>query len=380
MAAQAVGPARPRVLQVTARYLPFMGGVETHVHEISHRLRSRGFDVTILTTDPGGRLPAREMVRGVPVRRMRAWPAQRDYYLAPGIVQTVARGGWDLVHCQGVHTLVAPLAMLAARLSRVPYVLTFHSGGHPSRLRNAVRGAQWLALRPLLRSAAQLIAVSDFERDLFSRAVGGAAQIRVIRNGCEPLATPRLAMPEAGGARVVSVGRLERYKGHHRVIEALPHLLQRRPDATLLILGAGPYEAALRALARELGIESRVEIRAIPPEHRAEMAAELGRAAVVALLSDYEAHPIAVMEALALGLPVLVADTSGLSELATSGQARAVPLECPPSTVADALLDQIERPLVPSLAALPTWDDCVDQLAAVYRSVLGARSELLCAS
>ena len=58
--------------------------------------------------------------------------------------------------------------------------------------------------------------------------------------------------PEPG--LVVSVGRIERYKGHHKAIEALPHLLKTRPDARVEILGAGPYEPELRALADELGV------------------------------------------------------------------------------------------------------------------------------
>src|SRR5512147_2912812 len=123
-----------RVLMVTPRYFPFMGGVENHVYEVARRLARLGVDITVLTTDTSGQLPADELVDGIKIKRVRAWPAQRDYYFAPGIYRFIRGGRWDIVHVQSYHTLVAPLAMFAARQARIPYVLTFHGGGHSSQL------------------------------------------------------------------------------------------------------------------------------------------------------------------------------------------------------------------------------------------------------
>src|SRR5439155_19847163 len=69
------GVVRPlRVAMVTPRYHPVTGGVETHVHEVATRLAARGVEVTVLTADSSGRLPACERLDGVLVRRRRAWP------------------------------------------------------------------------------------------------------------------------------------------------------------------------------------------------------------------------------------------------------------------------------------------------------------------
>src|SRR5581483_3758019 len=155
------------ILQVTPRYFPDTGGVETHVYEVARRLVPLGFTVEVLATDRSGRLPPIEENDGVLIRRVRAWPSERDYYFAPDVYREVAQGSWDVVHCQGYHTLVPALAMLAARRTAKPYVLTFHSGGHSSRVRQTLRGAQAALLAPLLTHAAWLIAVSRFEADLF---------------------------------------------------------------------------------------------------------------------------------------------------------------------------------------------------------------------
>src|SRR3954453_11943795 len=79
------GASGLRVLMVSFRYLPFMGGVELHVDQVARRLAARGVDITVLTTDPTGTLPTEEHLDGVHVRRVRAWPANRDYYFAPRI-------------------------------------------------------------------------------------------------------------------------------------------------------------------------------------------------------------------------------------------------------------------------------------------------------
>jgi GT2 family glycosyltransferase len=111
---RAPGARRLRILQVTPRFAPFTGGVETHTDEVARRLAARGHDVTVATTDAGGTLPRVERRDGVTIRRVAAWPPNRDWYLAPALLPLVARGRWDVVHIQGVHTLVPPIAGLAA--------------------------------------------------------------------------------------------------------------------------------------------------------------------------------------------------------------------------------------------------------------------------
>src|ERR1051326_8286249 len=100
------------------------------------------------------------------------------------------------------------------------------------------------------------------------------------------------------------------------------------------------------------------------------MANELSRAALVVLLSEYETHPIAIFEALALGRPALVADTSGLSEIARRGLARSVALNSSPETVARAGGEQLREPLLPGDVSLPTWDDWGTGWPALYEGVV----------
>lgn len=360
------------VAMVTPRFLPLTGGVEVHVREVARRLLARGVRVSVITTDPSGQLPEREKVDGIDVRRLPAWPPRTDLHYPPGLARAIEAAAPDVVHIQGINTLTAPLAMLAARRAGIPYAVTFHTGGHPSRLRRSIRPLQWRLLAPLLRRASALIAVSRFEASLFRTAIGdGTQQILVIRNGGVSETDRGQRAPVVDPTLVVSIGRLERYKGHHRAIEALSALRERIPGAWLLILGSGPYESELRRLAAGLGVAEAVRIRYIPPSSRDELVDAIAGAGVVVLLSEYESHPVAVMEALSLGRPVVVAATTGLIELAEAGLVRQVPITARAGDVAEVLAEEL-RGATLATRPLPTWDECVDQLLNVYQRVKAA--------
>lgn len=366
-----------RVLMVTPRYFPMMGGVENHVYQVARRLAHAGVDITVLTTDPSKTLPAYEKIEGVHIQRVHAWPGNRDYYFAPGIYQVIRQGRWHIMHLQSYHTLVAPLAMAAAQQAKIPYVVTFHGGGHSSPLRNQMRGLQQALLRPLLARAQKLVAVANFEISYYGARLHLAPErFAIIPNGCdlarkESDATAQAATVATKSIEILSVGRLERYKGHHRILAAMPAILAHYPEARLRILGEGPDKAELQQQAVALGISEHVAVGGIPLAKRAQMAATLSGATLVTLLSDYETHPIAALEALALKRPVLVTNTSGLKELADQGLARTVELESTSEEVAKAVIEQIRNPLLPTHLDLPTWDDCARELLMLYRSCTG---------
>ena len=364
--------AELRVLQVTPTYSPEGGGVTTCATEVTRRLRERGVGVEVLTVDPTGELPAQETLDGAPVRRVRSWPSGADYRFAPALAGHVRASNCDVVHVQCYQTLVAPFAMFAAARARIPYVLTFHGGGHSTGWRNAIRGQQLEIMRPLLARAARLIATADWEVEHYSTLLRlPVERFAVIPNGGDLPAVPA-SVPSERGTLIVSMGRLERYKGHHRVLAALPGVIDELPDARLWIAGDGPYEPELEALARTLGVSERVDIRALPD--RELYATRLAGASLATLFSDFETHPIAALEAITLGVPTLVADNSGLAELANKGLARAVSLSDGQAAHAAAIVEMIRNPPPRVEVVLPSWDDCVDSLLDLYGAVSARRS------
>ncbi|MCW2982840.1 MAG: glycosyl transferase family 1 [Conexibacter sp.] len=358
-------PQPLRVLQVTPRVAPFVGGVETHVREVSRRLAALGVDVSIVTLNVGGQLAADDHLDGVPVRRVGAHVEAADLFFSPELYRYVRRGGFDVLHVQSYHTLVAPTAMAAAHRAGLPYVVTFHGGGHSSGLRNRVRAAQITALGPLLRRAAALVAIADFEIRHYGRRIGvPEARWVKIPNGADlPTPSPNHSAPP--GTLIVSPARLEEYKGHHRVLRAFPHVLKEIPDARLWIAGRGPFEEHLRALSVELGVADRVEISVVD---RQVLADRLSKASLATLISDFESHPLAALEAISLGIPVVLANNSGMAELASRGLARAVELTDSPEMHAAAMVQQIRNP-VSADVHIPSWDECAAELRRLYERI-----------
>lgn len=134
-------------------------------------------------------------------------------------------------------------------------------------------------LRPLLARAGRLIAGSRFEAELFEeRTRLPRSAFCVIPSGID-LPAPLAQERPPGLPLILSVGRVESYKGHQRVVEALPALERARPGTRLRIVGRGPYEPELRTLAKRLGVARLLEIASVPADRRDEMAQLLHAAA-----------------------------------------------------------------------------------------------------
>jgi glycosyltransferase involved in cell wall biosynthesis len=372
-ASRIVAPAhRPlAILIMTARYAPEIGGTEIHTQELAERLVARGHSVTVITTDRTGTLPTEETRAGVVIKRVRAWPQGGDYYLAPGMFRLARSASFDLVHIQGIHTFVAPLAMLIARRLHIPYVLAFHSGGHSARWRRAIRRPQFLMLRPLLVRAHRLIANSSYELGYFHHRLHiDGSKFAMVPVGAGIDAGPRPVAPREDSALVLSIGRLEPYKGHARLLEAWPAVLERIPDSRLVILGEGPQQQELEALVNRLEIEDSVDIFSIPASRREELAVLIRRAVLTVSLSSFESFGMAIREALSLGSPVLVSDIDGYRDLVGSSHVTVVPVNSPASVVAGAVVDAIQCETRGHPPHMPTWDQCVDAFEQIYRTAL----------
>ena len=88
-------------------------------------------------------------------------------------------------------------------------------------------------------------------------------------------------------------------------------------------------------------------------------------------MSDCEAHPVAVMEALCVARPVVGYDIAGIGELVAEGWVRGVPCAAPAATVARELVKAMSSPSQVDHVQLADWDSCAAQLAHVYLSSLG---------
>jgi glycosyltransferase involved in cell wall biosynthesis len=165
------------------------------------------------------------------------------------------------------------------------------------------------------------------------------ARVTVVRRGFDfpaleaasrdPLESP--AGPDDASPRLLAVGRLAPQKAHRYLIEAMPAVVERHPSAHLVVAGAGPLEDRLRSLIERLGMTNAVTLAGV----RRDVPALLATADAFVLPSLWEGAAGALVEAMALGVPVAVTDDPGLREVA-AGDAEYFPPR-DPSAIAEAL-------------------------------------------
>lgn len=228
----------------------------------------------------------------------------------------------------------APLGLMAPALRRAGarrLVATTH--GHEAGW------AQLPAARRLLRRIGDgtdtLTYLGEYTRSRIASALGPAAADRMVQ--LPPGVDEKTFHPGSGGdvvrARlgladrpvVVCVSRLVPRKGQDTLIRAMPAILERVPDTTLLIVGGGPYADDLKTLAGRTGVEA--SVRFTGPVPWEELPAHYGAGDVFAMPCrtrrgglDVEGLGIVFLEASATGLPVVAGDSGGAPDAVLDGE------------------------------------------------------------
>jgi phosphatidylinositol alpha-1,6-mannosyltransferase len=172
-------------------------------------------------------------------------------------------------------------------------------------------------VRGVWRDAKTVIAKCESEARMIQR-VDRSANFRIIPNGVDlDRFRPGESIRDDGPLRILCVARLIERKGQFQLIEAVKKLLDDHVDVRLDLVGTGDAEGAYRAQVQKLGIERWVRFLGYVPRERIHRF--YADAHVFVLPSYNEAMSVAMLEAMAAGLPVVVTDSSGSDELVKAG-------------------------------------------------------------
>lgn len=362
-----------KIVQVTPRYYPDHGGVEEVVQEVSERLSARGHQVLVYATDPTGRLPPRQVLNGVEVRRFWAAAPSDSYYLSPGLFEALKRSGADILHAHSFHAFPSAVAALAKGSSRLVVSPHYHGRGHSQARERLFQVYKRTGLKVLVKHADRILCVSEYEQMLIERDFPeAAAKILLLPNGVNLEDLKKVRRHSSEGLKILSVSRLERYKNLDRLMEAVGILRKRGMEAKLTIVGRGPYKQRLKSLSERLGIVELVDWKENLTE--AQLRGEYASSSVFVLLSSDEAFSIAAAEALVLGLPTVLADAVALSSYVKKGFALGVSLPIDAISVADRIVEALRRepPDVEQVRRyFLSWGEVVDRLEEIYLELRG---------
>jgi len=355
-----------RIAQVCPRYHPHIGGIETHVEEVSERLVQKGFDVDVLTTDPTGGLPRKDMLHGVSLMRFSSWAPRDSYYVSCGLKKYLARNSrsYDVVHAHSYHAFPALYSAYAKTKNALVFSPHYGGTGH-TFFRSLLHIPYGYLAGNIFRKADRIVCASRYEKSLVMKMFGiGEAKVLIIPSGVNPDEFRPSVMHKNDHRSILYVGRLEKYKGIDYLLKVTQKL---NGDVALRIIGEGPHEKTLMKLADQLGLRERVTFQ----KHlaRAELLQRYAEADVFISLSRHEAFGITVADALASGTPCIVANRSALREWIDDENCFGISYPIDIEELAQMINSIMGRSVDSTALRLPTWDEAVQKLIACYLSL-----------
>ena len=310
------GSAEPGRRLSVCLYTPSVdpSGMGSHMLDLAAEFRSH-LDVSLMCwgTPAGRRVLDRAAALGVATCVL---PRPRDPAFGPAIVDFLTTRPADVFHIHVGSGRENFEGARAARRAGVPAVVqTQHQ---PWMLNPRKRAPFFRAIAPVDR----LIAVSEGVRTTHERIGVPAERLVTVPNGIVPRGpgpgreAARAALGlEPGRLVVMNVGRLVVQKGQRYLVAAMPALAARFPDLAVVVVGGGYLAGELHRQAADLGVADLLHL----PGHRSDARMLLDAADVFVLPSRQEGMPLAALEAMDAGLPVVATDVIGTAEVVIHG-------------------------------------------------------------
>jgi 1,4-alpha-glucan branching enzyme len=324
---------KPKVLMLSWEYPPMMvGGLSRHVYDLSRHLIKQGIEVHVVTSHIHG-YPDYELNQGVHVHRVKTYQ-EKDVDFMGWVFQfnlamidytkTLIR---KYVHFDIIHAhdwLVGHAAKWLKHQFQIPLTATIHATEHGrnhglhTELQRKIHDQEYV----LTYEAARVICCSHYmNKEIQQLFALPADKIDIIPNGVDTDLVKINSVNE--GLRhqyalpfekiVFFVGRMVREKGVQLLLESIPGILSRCPQAKFVLGGKGPMLEELKRKAWEMGIHEKVIFTGfIDDETRNQL---LHFASATVFPSLYEPFGIVALEAMAAKTPVIVSDTGGLAEI-----------------------------------------------------------------
>jgi L-malate glycosyltransferase len=303
-------------LQYSVSFLPHFGGMEHHMNDLSLALKEQGHDVEILTQV----LAKDGMIRPFAVHRkkLRAIPfchVLSQYQVYRQIRHLHQKHAFEVMHVHGIFSS-SFLAALATRKLNLPMLVTCHGDHlipndrgivkeHPKARRQTSEG---------LSACDVLILPNPELEDVLKPLLNPLPRIHVIPHGHHPPLQRKEERKNSGNLHLVAIARNAPVKQIPWMLERLAPLLRKQSHLQLTIIGGG-YEGIQRKYA---DLFPRIQFTGVIPKEQVER--YLQDADIFLCPSVFEAFPLAVVEALGSGIPVLGRNTTGIRHLVQHGK------------------------------------------------------------
>lgn len=293
------------------------GGGERYLELLMGGLDRTRYRPILICPEPGS-FVGRMKERGVETHLVHLAPLFNPLALWR-LIQLLARERVTILQTHGARANF--YGRIAGRVAGVPVVIsTVHNSLKDYEVRSLRRWLYAFLLRVTLPLVHRIICVSDAtRRDLIDECPAAAAKVHTVYNGVDSSVFSsqpdrqqvRRELGIAQGPVLITIGRLTEQKGHRYLLQALPDLLKRWPQLCAVFVGEGELHDTLQRMARDLGVEGACRFVGV----REDIADILAAADLFVLPSLSEGFPFVLLEALAMGCPVVASRVNGIPEL-----------------------------------------------------------------
>lgn len=323
------------IVHVVPHYPPHLGGMQKVASTLAEEL-AKVAQVEVLTTNIGaGNAPRVERCGNLTVRRLRAFEVANLPVVPSLFFQCLKVRPESIMHVHVAQALIPEIVWISRLVRGGKFIAHFHLDVAPSgRFGRIFVWYKKAILGHTLRAAAKVISFSPEQAKLLEVKYGVAAEnIAIIPNGIghEFFGKPRRDSAYDGPLRVLYVGRLSQQKALPRLVDALAAMTQ---PAEAVLIGEGDERPIVEDLIRRYSLDN---VQLPGRRHGAELVATYQWADVFVLPSDREGMPLAALEAMASGLPIIATDVVGNRDLLKGVGL----LVTPESTALARALDQV---------------------------------------
>jgi glycosyltransferase involved in cell wall biosynthesis len=357
-----------RILQVTPRYFPSIGGVEELVKKVSEMLAANKFSVTVFSVDLNSTLARVQEINGVLVKRFNPIVSDPLYLPEPSFFNAIRRERVDIVHVHNLHTLL-PFMVALFKKKEQKFVLQshYHRFGQSSFRSSLLKLYKYGLKGMVFPRTDVVIANSSYEERIICEDFNLTGKTLLIPEGVDVEECKRIRHDPVEPKRVLYVGALRRYKNVDKIIEGFAQLVKSgERNFRLVIVGEGTEHRSLVNLTQLLGVSEFVEWKSRLT--RQQLLSEYAKASVFVHLSPLESFSRVVYEALFIGVPTVVLNFGATENLVKEGFAEGVN-SLNPNEIAEALLKASRKTyskIGKSSSVLLNWKDYLNKLIELY--------------
>ena len=296
-----------------------IGGSQRHVLDISSHLKKEGHSVTVIS-GPHGAFTDLLIDHGIGVYSIDSLSSEPsffgfvdDFKTGIALCRIIKENNIELIACHSSKSGL--IGRVCAKIMGIKSVYTLHGVQFAPGVATVKRMYVWL-FEILARPFSQhVIAVSYCDARLALRShIISKKRLSVIPNSVNDRGSVNSNRKFLLPLKIVVPARLDKQKDHRTLLKALSKL--KHKDWMVDLLGDGPYDQNLKAFVDELGISDKVNFAGLVPN----VIPFMEQSDLVMLITHYEGLPIAILEAISLGIPVIASDVGGVSEAVIDGE------------------------------------------------------------